>query len=77
MSTWNKDTRRTRLFRLRRIDPRNGKVKETRYYAQQPAARSRAARWETLGWHVTLDYGGPVRFHGPRRPSASAPGSES
>ena len=77
MSTWRRDKRTTRLFRVRRCDPLSGEVRETRYYAQQPAARSRAARWETLGWHVTLDYGGPVRFHGPRRPSASAPGSES
>ena len=66
MSTWHKDARVTRLFRLRRIDPRNGEVKETRYYAQRPAAKSRAARWRAHGWTVTLDYGGPMRFHGPR-----------
>ena len=70
MNTWRRDKRATRLFRVRRCDPFSGKVRETRYYTQQPAARSRAARWEILGWQVTLDYGGPVRFHGPRRPRA-------
>lgn len=60
------DARTTRLFRVRRCDPTTGEVRETRIYAQQPAARSRAQRWRELGWLVTLDYGGPLRFHGQR-----------
>lgn len=66
MNTWQRDHRATRIFRVRRCEPATGEVRETRYYARQPAARARAARWRAAGWCVTFDYGGPVRFQGPR-----------
>ena len=66
MTTWEWDRRYTRLFRVRRCDPATGEVRETRYYAREPAARARAARWAAAGWRVSFHYAGPVRFQGPR-----------
>jgi hypothetical protein len=66
MSSYRPDIRTTRIFRVRRCDPTTGEIKETRFYAQQPAAKKRAQRWQALGWIVSLHYGGPIRFQGPR-----------
>lgn len=62
----HKDKRLTRLYRVRRQHPETGEVRETRYYAQRPAARARLARWQSRGWVAVIDYAGPVRFGGSR-----------
>lgn len=66
MNTWHRDKRITRMFRVRRINPQTGSIRETRYYARKAAARTRAAKWQAEGWLASLDYGGPMRFQGPR-----------
>jgi len=69
MNTWHRDHRVTRIFRVRRVNPETGSIRETRYYARKAAAKERAEKWRALGWVAHLDYGGTaLRFQGSRRP---------
>lgn len=66
MSTWHRDHRVTRIFRVRRINAETGSIRETRYYARKAAAQARAEKWQALGWVAHIDYGTSMRFQGPR-----------
>jgi hypothetical protein len=39
MNTWHRDHRVTRIFRVRRVNPETGSIRETRYYARKAAAK--------------------------------------